>query len=44
MELEVAVIPGAVTLVFVDGDHSLRKRESEVAELVAGWLVGLTDS
>jgi hypothetical protein len=43
-ELELAAIPGAVTLVFVDGDHSLRKRESEVAELVAGWMAGLADS
>ena len=38
LELEIAAIPGAVTLTFVDGDHSLRKRESEVAEIVAQWV------
>jgi hypothetical protein len=26
----------------VDGDHSLRKRDSEVAGIVAPWLAGLT--
>ncbi len=41
LEREVAAIPGAVTLVFVDGDHSLRKRDEEVAEIVAPWLAGL---
>ena len=35
-------IPGAVTLAFVDGDHSLRKSESAVADIVASWLAGLT--
>jgi hypothetical protein len=44
MERELAAIPGAATLVFVDGDHSLRKRESEVADLVAGWISGLADA
>jgi uncharacterized protein len=39
---EVAAIPGPVTLTFVDGDHSLRKREAEVADIVAPWLTGLT--
>ena len=42
LERELASIPGAVTLVFVDGDHALRKREEEVAEIVAPWLDGLT--
>src|SRR5665213_2165881 len=40
LERETAAIPGPVTLVFVDGDHSLRKRESQVAEIVALWLAG----
>ncbi len=40
LEKETASIPGPVTLVFVDGDHSLRKRETEVADAVASWLVG----
>jgi predicted alpha/beta-hydrolase family hydrolase len=34
-------IPGPVTLEFVDGDHSLRKRNPEVADIVASWLTGL---
>jgi predicted alpha/beta-hydrolase family hydrolase len=38
LERETAAIPGPVTLVFVDGDHSLRRRDSEVAEVVADWL------
>jgi uncharacterized protein len=42
LERETASIPGAHTLVFVDGDHSLRKRESEVADIVAPWLGRLT--
>jgi predicted alpha/beta-hydrolase family hydrolase len=42
LEQETAAIPGPVTLVFVDGDHSLRKRESDVADIVAPWLAGLT--
>jgi hypothetical protein len=41
LERETAAIPGPVTLVFVDGDHSLRKREAEVADVVAPWLSGL---
>lgn len=40
LEQEIAAIPGAVTLTFVDGDHSLRKREAEVAEIVARWVTG----
>jgi len=43
LEHELTTIPGAVTLEFVDGDHSLRKREEEVAVIVAGWLSGLSD-
>jgi predicted alpha/beta-hydrolase family hydrolase len=42
LESEVAAIPGPVTLTFVDGDHSLRRREAEVADIVAPWLAGLT--
>lgn len=42
LDQETAAIPGVVTLVFVDGDHSLRKRDSEVAGIVARWLAGLT--
>ncbi len=38
LERETGAIPGAVTLVFVDGDHSLRRSEAEVADTVAGWL------
>ncbi len=41
LEQETGAIPGPVTLVFVDGDHSLRKRESEVADIVALWLARL---
>jgi predicted alpha/beta-hydrolase family hydrolase len=42
LEKETEAIPGAVTLVFVEGDHSLRKSESAVAEIVAPWLADLT--
>ena len=41
LKKETAAVPGPVTLVFVDGDHSLRKRESEVADIVCPWLTGL---
>jgi hypothetical protein len=41
LEKETAEIPGPVTLMFVDGDHSLRKRESEVADIVGPWLTAL---
>lgn len=43
-ELEEATtaIAGPVTHRWVDGaDHSLRRREAAVADLVAGWLAGL---
>jgi uncharacterized protein len=42
LERETTAIPGPVTLIFVDGDHSLRMRDSEVADIVAPWLAGLT--
>jgi predicted alpha/beta-hydrolase family hydrolase len=42
LERETAAIPGPVTLVLVDGDHSLRKREAAVADIVARWLSGST--
>jgi hypothetical protein len=38
IERETAAIPGPVTLVLLDGDHSLRRRDAEVAEVVADWL------
>ncbi len=41
LEKETAAIPGPVTLHFVDGDHSLRKRETQVADIVGPWLSGL---
>ena len=42
LEREVAAIPGPVTVSFVDGDHSLRRSEAEVAAIVAAWLGGLS--
>jgi predicted alpha/beta-hydrolase family hydrolase len=42
LERETAAIPGAVSLVFVDGDHSLRKSQGDAADAVAAWLTGLT--
>ncbi len=42
LERETRAIPGAVTRVFVEGDHSLRKSEHEVAGVVAAWLADLT--
>jgi uncharacterized protein len=41
LKKETTAIPGPVSLVFVDGDHSLRKREAEVADIVGPWLNGL---
>jgi hypothetical protein len=38
LERETAAIPGDVTRIFVDGDHSLRKCEGDAAEAVASWL------
>jgi uncharacterized protein len=42
LERETAAIPGPVTRHFVDGDHSLRKSEAEVAGIAASWVAGLT--
>jgi predicted alpha/beta-hydrolase family hydrolase len=42
LDRETAAIPGPVTLVSVAGDHSLRKQEADVAEIVASWVTGLT--
>jgi predicted alpha/beta-hydrolase family hydrolase len=42
LEAATAAIPGAVTHVWIDGgDHGLRRRDAEVADAVAGWLVAL---
>ena len=41
IERETAAIPGPVTLVFLDGDHSLRRRDAEVAGIVADWLTDI---
>ena len=41
LERETAAIPGPVTHVAVDGDHSLRRSEAEVADITASWLSGL---
>ncbi len=41
LKRETAAIAGTVTLVPVDGDHSLRRRDAEVADVVAAWLTGL---
>ncbi len=44
-ELEAAVeaVPGPVTVRWVDGgDHGLRRRDDEVARLVAGWMAALS--
>jgi predicted alpha/beta-hydrolase family hydrolase len=42
-ELEAATrdIPGPVTHRWVDGDHGLKRRDSEVASLVAEWIQSL---
>ena len=42
IERETTAIPGAVTRVLVDGDHALRKRDAEVADIVSRWLAGQT--
>jgi hypothetical protein len=38
LERETAAIPGPVTLAFLDGDHSLRRRDAEIADIVADWI------
>ncbi len=43
MKRETAAIPGSVTLVFVDGDHLLRRKEENVGETVASWLGEMSD-
>jgi uncharacterized protein len=40
LERETAAIAGPVTLIFVDGDHSLRRSEVDAADAVAAWLAG----
>jgi len=42
LERETAAIPGPVTRHMVDGDHSLRRSEAEVADIVVAWLAGLS--
>jgi predicted alpha/beta-hydrolase family hydrolase len=38
-----ALVAGPVTHVWIDGgDHGLRRRDAEVAEAVASWVLGLT--
>jgi predicted alpha/beta-hydrolase family hydrolase len=40
LEAATAVIPGAVTHVWIEGgDHGLRRRDAEVAEAVRDWLM-----
>jgi uncharacterized protein len=39
LERETGAIAGTVTLIFVDGDHSLRRSEEAAAEAVATWLL-----
>jgi uncharacterized protein len=41
IETETAAIAGPTTLAFVDGDHSLRRSETEAADAVASWLTDL---
>ena len=41
LETETRAIAGPVTLALVEGDHSLRKGETDAAEIVASWLDGL---
>ena len=41
LEAETGAVAGPVTLEFVEGDHSLRRSEAAVAEIVADWLSGL---
>jgi hypothetical protein len=42
LEQESSAIPGPRTLVLVDGDHSLRRRDEEVSGIVARWLRDFT--
>jgi hypothetical protein len=43
LEAATAVIRGPVTHVWVDGDHGLKRRDAEVASLVAEWIRALMD-
>ena len=38
LEEATSVIPGPVALTVVDGDHGLKRRDAEVASLVAEWI------
>lgn len=38
LEEATSLIPGPVALTFVDGDHGLKRRDVEVAALVADWI------
>jgi predicted alpha/beta-hydrolase family hydrolase len=42
LERETAIIPGPVTLVVIDWDHSLRKTEAAAATAVADWATSLS--
>ena len=45
LEAAVALVPGPVTLEWVDGgDHGLRRRDDQVAAIVARWLAERTTS
>ena len=41
LQCETAAIAGPVTHVVVEGDHSLRRSEAEVGDIVADWLATL---
>src|SRR5581483_9332315 len=42
LEAATATIPGPVTHVWLDGgDHGLRRRDAEVAQIVKEWVLGL---
>jgi predicted alpha/beta-hydrolase family hydrolase len=41
LESETRAIKGPLTHVFLEGDHSLRRRDDEVADIVSDWLEAL---
>ncbi len=41
LESAAAAIVGPVTHIWVEGDHSLRRRDEEVASVVAAWIAAL---
>jgi uncharacterized protein len=44
LTLATAMIPGRVEHVWIDGaDHSLRKKDAEIAGIAAEWITGLLD-